>query len=250
MAKLLMLDDDARALTWMRAALESRGHEVAVFTTARSALAALRTFTPDLIVADILMPEIDGLAFARLARGRRGIPIMFISIAKKQAEAVLAGATGYVSKPASIEEIRAAVDRVLGEGARRNVILVVDDDTDILDLYAAFLEPRFVVLGATNGREALDVLQTQHVDLAIVDVNMPVMNGVELVRAIRADSVLESLPIVVQTSDRTALHAPVWAPLHVSQVMNKTAFVDWFEAQMRTLPNLDTSTGGDARPPG
>ncbi len=64
------------------------------FTTATDAVRELDTFHPDLIVSDILMPEIDGLAFARIVRRRGGIPLMFVSIAKKQAEAVLAGAVG------------------------------------------------------------------------------------------------------------------------------------------------------------
>ncbi len=235
MAKLLMLDDDENALTWMRAALESRGHELAVFTRARDALAALETFEPDIVVADVMMPELDGLSFARLVQRNRKIPLIFVSIAKKQAEAVLAGAVGFVTKPASAAEIRAAVDRILGEGARQSVVLVVDDDPSILDLYKAFLEPRFLVRTAQNGRDGLAVLERERVDLAIVDVLMPVMNGVELVRAIRENPELEKLPVIVQTSDRNAQRAQVWAPLRVSQVMDKAAFLDWFESQMRAV---------------
>jgi CheY-like chemotaxis protein len=236
MAKLLMLDDDEEALTWMRAALESRDHEVTAYTSARAALEALETATPDLIVADILMPEIDGLAFARLARKRGTVPLVFVSVATRQAEAVLAGAIGFVKKPASANDVRAAVERVLGEGARQNTVLVVDDDPDIRDLYRDFLEGRFALLEAANGEEALAILKTRRVDLAIVDVIMPVMNGVDLVRAIRADPSLESLPILVQTSDPSAVRAPVWGPLRVSHVMDKLAFGRWFEEQIHDLP--------------
>jgi CheY-like chemotaxis protein len=231
-----MLDDDEEALTWMRAALESRGHEVMAFTSAREALAALETSTPDLIMSDMLMPEIDGLSFARLVRRHHEIPIVFVSISTRQAEAVLAGAIGYVKKPASANDVRAAVDRVLGEGARQNAILVVDDDVDVRELYRDFLQSRFQVLEAANGQEALEVLKTRPVDLAIVDVVMPVMNGVDLVRAIRADPSLESLPVIVQTSDPSALNAPVWRPLRVSQVMDKMEFGQWVEEHTRDLP--------------
>jgi CheY-like chemotaxis protein len=239
MSKLLMLDDDEEATTWMRAALESRGHEVTTFHSARAALQSLQTFTPDLIVTDILMPEIDGVAFARFVRKHRGVPVMFVSIAKKQAEAVLAGAVGYVTKPASANDIREAIERVLGERRDTNVILVVDDEPDVRDIYRDFLEGRFDVLGAGNGQEALAVLREHRVDLAIVDVHMPVMNGIDLVRAIRADPALEALPIIVQTSDPTAARAPVWKPLRVAQVLDKVRFADWFEEQMRDLPSLE-----------
>jgi CheY-like chemotaxis protein len=233
MAKLLMLDDDPQALEWTTAALSTRGHEVVGFTTARAALAALESWTPDLIVADILMPELDGLAFARIVRRHRNVPLMFISIAPRQAEAVLAGAVGYVQKPASATEIREAVDRVLGERARQNVVLVVDDDEEVRDLYCAVLEPRFTVATAENGKQALERIREARFDLAIVDVHMPIMNGLELIRAIRADPTLEKLPIIVQTSDRTAAQAPVWRTLRVSKVMDKSTFLDWFESNLR-----------------
>jgi CheY-like chemotaxis protein len=237
MAKLLLIDDDAETLTWVAAALESRGHEVVTFRSGKAALERLQTYTPDLIVCDVLMPELDGLAFARMVRKRRGIPLIFVSIAKKQAEAVLAGAVGYVQKPATAGEIRAAVERVLGEGARENSILVVDDDEDVRELYRDFLEPPFVVYTAENGQRALDTLRSERVDLAIIDVHMPVMNGAELLRHIRDDPALEKLPVIIQTSDRAALAAPLWGTLRVSQVLDKTHFVTWFESQMQaTVP--------------
>jgi CheY-like chemotaxis protein len=244
MAKLLMLDDEPDALAWMTAALETRAHEVVPFTSARAALEALETFKPDLIVADILMPEIDGLAFARLTR-HYGVPILFVSIAMKQAEAVLVGAVGYVKKPASADEIRTAVARVLGTRARRNKILVVDDDPDVCEVYAAFLEPRFDVVTAPNGVVALDILRKDHVDLAVVDVHMPVMNGVELLRQIRADPKLEALPVIVQTSDRGALQAPVWGQLRAARVMDKVCFVDWVEDQIRVASDFALARQGE-----
>src|SRR5262249_11432530 len=135
-------------------------------------------------------------------------------------------------KPATADEVRKAVDRVLGRRAERNVILVVDDDIEIRELYETFLEPRFVVLGAENGRVALDLLTARHVDLAIVEVHMPVMNGVELIQKRRAHPELVQLPVIVQTSDREALAAPVWRDLHVSQLIEKGDFLEWISGQI------------------
>jgi CheY-like chemotaxis protein len=229
MSKLLLVDDEEDALTWMTAALQSRGHVVEGFHDAQSALDGLRTFAPDLIISDILMPEIDGLAFARLARQRTNVPVLFVSIAKKQAEAVLAGGVGYLEKPASAAELRTAVERILGR-SQKSTVLIADDDEDMRNLYRAYLEPRFSVIAAENGRVALDVLRSEHVDLAIIDVHMPIMNGVDLIRAMRRDPVLERVPIIVQTNDRAALKAPIWGALHVAQVMGKESFLGWLES--------------------
>src|SRR5262249_38181136 len=154
------------------------------------------------------------------------LPVMFVSIARKQAEAVLLGAIGYVQKPATAAEIREAVTRVLGHPQARNVILIVDDDPEIRDIYRSCLEPTFDVVEAANGRAALALLHERpKVDLAIVDVHMPIMNGTELLRAIRADPALERLPVIVQTNDSTALRAPVWRELHVAQLVDKGEFL-------------------------
>jgi CheY-like chemotaxis protein len=232
MAKLLIVDDDEGTLAWMSAALAGLGHEVRAFLSGASALQALEGWRPDLIISDLLMPEMDGLAFARLARQLHGVPVMFISIAKKQAEAILAGAMGYVTKPSTAAEIREAVESVLGHGARRSAILVVDDDPEIRFLYRTFLEPRFTVLEAEDGREALELLRARPIDLAIVDVWMPVMNGLELIRAMRDDPALQRLPVIVQTADPGAVQARAWRDLQVSQVVDKFYFLEWLNARI------------------
>jgi CheY-like chemotaxis protein len=68
-------------------------------------------------------------------------------------------------------------------------VLVVDDNKMILELIARFLENlsiRLTVLTAENGAEAIDVLRTRKVDLVLTDLNMPVMNGFELLTYISA----------------------------------------------------------------
>jgi CheY-like chemotaxis protein len=227
MAKLLLLDDEPEALEWMTAALATLGHEVHGYESGRAALAHLSRWRPDLIVADILMPEMDGLAFARLVRAHDGPPVLFISIAMKRAEAILAGAVGYVQKPATADEIRAEVERVLGRHAGRASILVVDDDLSTRELYRLILEPSFDVEEAEHGADALARLRQRPFDLVIADIHMPVMNGVELIRAIRADPALEPIPIIVQTSDQSAVTSPVWHELKVATRIDKLQFLRW-----------------------
>jgi len=88
------------------------------------------------------------------------------------------------------------------------------------------------VFEAEHGVTALEVLHERHIDLAIVDVHMPVMNGIELIRSIRNDPALEQLPIIVQTSDQPVLKAPVWRDLHVSQLVDKMVFMDWLATRV------------------
>lgn len=78
-------------------------------------------------------------------------------------------------------------------------ILVVDDDAAVLRLLTSILadESGHAVISASNGREALNRLNTEAVDAVVCDVNMPIMDGIALVRAMRTDESLRDLPVVM-----------------------------------------------------
>jgi two-component system chemotaxis response regulator CheY len=80
--------------------------------------------------------------------------------------------------------------------------LVIDDHENIRSILARHLvELNFEVVEAADGREALDCLATSgEFDLALVDWNMPNMNGLEFVRAVRADPAFDSLLLIMVTS--------------------------------------------------
>ena len=82
------------------------------------------------------------------------------------------------------------------------VILVADDEKDIRDLIKISLEENgYTVLTAQNGKEAWDILRTQEVHLAILDVMMPVMDGFNLLRKIREHSTLPVIFLTARTDE-------------------------------------------------
>lgn len=84
-------------------------------------------------------------------------------------------------------------------------VLVVDDDRDARVLWSAVAEAEnLVVIEAQDGREAIDTLEKdQNFVLIITDVMMPLVDGYELLRFIRDDKRLTSIPVIISTSDRT-----------------------------------------------
>lgn len=230
MAKLLIIDDDVESATWMAAALAGAGHEVRTAMSGPEALSILANYIPDLSLMDVLMPEMDGFALNRSILDR-GIPTMFVTVVKREAEAILHGVSGYVEKPVTAAELRTTVNHVLG-GVTGGAILIVEDDPSMREIYQSILAPRFKVLQAENGRQALDILATEVVALVITDIHMPVMTGVELVRAIRSDPRIRELPIVVQSCDAAAVRSTAWANLQVSRVMRKEDFIGWLLGQI------------------
>ena len=81
-------------------------------------------------------------------------------------------------------------------------ILIVDDSKVAREVVKEFLSSTTVkVSEASNGKEALTHLQQNYVDLIICDLNMPQMNGLELIESIRDSEKLSSIPIALITSE-------------------------------------------------
>lgn len=81
-------------------------------------------------------------------------------------------------------------------------VLTVDDSRTILAmLHHTLSNAGFEVLQAEDGRQGLDVLRDENVDLVITDINMPVMDGIEFIRNVRTSGRHNSLPILILTTE-------------------------------------------------
>ncbi len=80
-------------------------------------------------------------------------------------------------------------------------VLIVDDEVSLAQLLADLLQYEgYRVMTATNGREALACLHQARPDMVLCDVMMPVMNGIEVCHALRADPLYRTVPIVMMTA--------------------------------------------------
>jgi ligand-binding sensor domain-containing protein/signal transduction histidine kinase/CheY-like chemotaxis protein/AraC-like DNA-binding protein len=93
-----------------------------------------------------------------------------------------------------------SLEKSSGIVTKEYTILVVDDNDEILQLITEKLQPFYTVIIACNGQDALEKLRTNFVDLVITDIMMPVMDGVQLTKAIREDEKLKHIPVVVLTA--------------------------------------------------
>lgn len=88
-------------------------------------------------------------------------------------------------------------------------VLLVDDSAVMRKMIARTLQLSGVPLGDVvpcgNGHQALDVLRTRTVDLALVDINMPVMDGEQLLDHLRADARTAALPVIIVSTESSAL---------------------------------------------
>lgn len=114
--KILVVDDETTLLHTVRAYLEQEGYTVQTATDGRSALYAFRHFEPDLVLLDIMLPELDGLEVLRQLRQASNIYVIMLTAKADETDKIIGlglGADDYVTKPFSPRELVARVKATL-----------------------------------------------------------------------------------------------------------------------------------------
>ena len=120
--KILIADDEQHILDTVRAYLKEAGFEVLAVKNGRDALVYFHNEHPDLVILDVMMPELDGLEAARLIRRESDVPILFLTARVDDTDRIMGleiGADEYVTKPFSprvlVAQVRALLRRAYGD---------------------------------------------------------------------------------------------------------------------------------------
>ena len=109
---ILVVDDEPQITRVLRTSLSSHGYDIRVANDGETALEIMKDWSPDLVITDLMMPNMDGLELCRRLRARTQIPIIILSVRgeeRTKVKALDAGADDYVTKPFGIEELLARV---------------------------------------------------------------------------------------------------------------------------------------------
>ncbi len=127
-SRILVIEDDASIRLGLEDTLRAKGYEVAVATRGQAGLEQAERSKPDLIILDIMLPDLDGFEVCRRLKNPRGgmpeVPIIMLSARGAELDRVRGlelGADDYVTKPFSLMELLARVAAVLRRGARAGV---------------------------------------------------------------------------------------------------------------------------------
>jgi DNA-binding response OmpR family regulator len=132
-APILVVDDDPKIVALVRTYLERERYPVVTAADGRAALRAIEEHQPRLVVLDLMIPEIDGLAVIRRARAMGDVPILVLSARGGVGDRILGlseGADDYLPKPFSPAELVIRVRAILRRAERApaaGVLLVLDD---------------------------------------------------------------------------------------------------------------------------
>ena len=155
--RVLVVDDESNITDLVATALRYEGFEVADAHDGREALAQVESFRPDLIVLDVMLPDLDGFEVQRrlLDRGRP-LPVVFLTArdaTEDKIKGLTIGGDDYVTKPFSLEEliarIRAVIRRTRGAKPQRETLRFADLEMDE-DAHEVWREGRSIDLTATE----------------------------------------------------------------------------------------------------
>jgi DNA-binding NarL/FixJ family response regulator len=152
--KLLLVDDEPGLREAVQAYLEDSGFEVNVAPNAKQGWELLQTTLPDLVITDIMMPQVDGYQFLKQMREDprfKALPVVFLTARGMTSDRILgyqAGCDVYISKPFDPDELVAIVQNLLQRRAAQNS--EEGDETGMADLARQIAEIKALLTGTTG----------------------------------------------------------------------------------------------------
>lgn len=229
--RILVIEDDPSSLELMSYLLGAHGYATTVASRGDEGLAAARRERPDLVICDVQLPALDGYAIAAQLKSDehlKSVPLVAVTalaMVGDREKMLAAGFDSYISKPidpmAFVSQIdpllppqlrrrlslRAPVDNAVAPSVpTRATIVVVDDTPENLELKRSILEPcGYRVLAAATVAAGLELVRTSRPSLVISDVGLPDASGFDLLRMLKADRDLCSIPVMMITATHADL---------------------------------------------
>ena len=192
---ILLMDDDDYIRKLLRQELESEHYLIYEAETGLKALEQVKQVRPDLVLLDVMMPEMNGYDVAAVLKSdtaTMNLPIVIISIVQDRRRGYQVGVDRYLTKPLDVPELLLTVQELLAQGTSHKKVLVVDEDTAVVKMLSeALLAQNYQVSSAYSGAEGLEKAISDQPDLIIA--NALLSNQNQLVQVLRFEKGLGQL---------------------------------------------------------
>jgi DNA-binding response OmpR family regulator len=226
--KILFVDDDLDFSEANKIILEQAGYEVILVQDGKKGLASVKKESPDLIVLDVMLPDINGFSVCRELKENpnySSIPIILLTAIGATTESYVDNiakehkADCCFTKPVDSKKMIGAINDLLAktkpkpkEERARVKILLVDDDLDFLEATKQILTAnKYDVITAKNGDEGIAKAKYERPDLILLDVIMPGKDGFTVCYELRKIAQTRPIPIVMLTAVGQQLTKPDYA---------------------------------------
>jgi CheY-like chemotaxis protein len=200
--RILIIDDSPTTRLVLEATVRQAGFDVLLAEGGEQGLALARSQRPQVIILDVLMPDLDG--WTVLSRLKSDvdlceIPVLMLSMLEDQSKGYVLGASEYLTKPISRIKLVETLRRLRLE-KQAGPVLIVEDG---------------------NGAEALVALEHRRPQLILLDLIMPEMNGFEFIDIIYKRAPWRTIPIIVVTAQDLSEEESIYLNRYVEQVLRK-----------------------------
>jgi CheY-like chemotaxis protein len=221
--KILIIEDNPVNTELLVQSLKAQRLNIFSAPNGKVGLEITHKINPDLILLDVMMPEMDGFETCQQLKANnttRDIPIIFIT-AKTNREDIekgfSLGCDEYITKPFHINEVcnRIRAHLLLKNQNLKKTSIQTEDPLDITGMKTLIVDDNPINIGAlretleplqqeiavsTNGKKAIDLALRFQPDLILLDIMMPEMNGLEVCRILQEDSLTKDIPIIFVTA--------------------------------------------------
>ena len=204
--KVLVIEDDYATSKLLGNYLNKWGYDPTIVNSAEQTLKILEKEQFLAILMDIVLPDINGMELLQRIReikNSKKTPVVICSVEAEQQKAFLMGAVEYFVKPINYKYL---VEVLTHYRLRKDSkILIVDDDVPTLNIIREAVEQvGFKAIAESNSTRVMDLIQNLSLDLAIIDLDMPEIGGVELIEMIKSNPRFKNLPIIIYTGKESS----------------------------------------------
>ncbi|MGI2904507.1 PAS domain S-box protein [Tolypothrix sp. VBCCA 56010] len=200
---ILVVDDDLNIRELLRQQLENEGYNVREAKDGVDAIHQIKTARPDLILLDVMMPQINGFDVAAVLKNdpqTADIPIIILSIIENKERGYHIGIDRYLTKPINTEKLLNEIGSLLSQGTSSKKVLVVDKNASTLKTISDVLQTQgYSVIEASDPQECVHKALSTKPDMIIIDSIFS--QEADLVKALRFEKQLENV-FFIMLSDR------------------------------------------------
>ena len=197
-ATILIVDDDDSIRSLLQQELGDAGYLIEEAKNGKEALASIRNHRPDLVILDVMMPEMNGFDVAAILKNdpqTMDIPIIVLSIVQDKARGYRIGVDRYLTKPIDTSQLFSEVGSLLEQGKSKKKVMVVDEDTTAVRSLTDVLQAKGYLVVESDGKELVEKAISNQPDIIIL--NSVLSDKHEIVQSLRFEKGLENVLFLI-----------------------------------------------------
>ena len=195
---ILVVDDDDGIRSLLKQELGDAGYTIEEAANGKEAIAKVRAVRPDLIVLDVMMPEMNGFDVAAVLKNdpnTMDIPIIILSIVQDKARGFRIGVDRYLTKPIDTDLLFSEIGHLLEQGKSKKKVMVVDEDSVTVRVLSDVLEAKGYQVVESDGKELVEKAISMQPDIIIL--NSVISDKNEIVKSLRFEKGLENVLFLI-----------------------------------------------------